>query len=243
MELEQLLATDPEFAQASARYNEVKAQLASTFGDPALYFQLSDREKELYPQVYSKAVHIVSQALLGQQGKDGEELLGQAARLIINPSAWTLAGANNVSGFFRDIAIKTAELASQPQGQSYKELAPHPQHNIPGSPETSKQVGIISLGLAVKDIPDPEPVNCGYCGSPQQKELLELETETNELVIDATPAPGYGCTGCGLKYFPWEVDQKFFTEAIQLAEKAGDLKGSERLQEELMLLEKGRTNK
>ncbi len=78
----------------------------------------------------------------------------------------------------------------------------------------------IDLNLKLSDI--PEPGSCFYCQAPTQRELLDYETSHGNLRVEATPTPGYGCIGCGLKTFPRGIAPRLLEEAAKVFLLAGD---------------------
>lgn len=94
----------------------------------------------------------------------------------------------------------------------------------------ARQLIYFSLGLALKDI--PTPAQCSYCGAPMQKEFLQFETTTPSLIVSATPTPGYGCTGCGLKEFPPDIHVNLLQRAACEAHVVGDIEDAHRLDKE-----------
>lgn len=87
--------------------------------------------------------------------------------------------------------------------------------------ENLSQTKYFSLGLRLKDIPEPKTPH-EYDGGTIQKEFMDFEISSGTLTVAADLMPGYGCTECGIKFVDTTVSIRALVRSARIFSRYGD---------------------
>lgn len=93
------------------------------------------------------------------------------------------------------------------------------------------QAVYFSLGLNLRDIPEPETPH-EYDGGTKQREFIDFEVSAGGLTVAADKIPGYGCTECGIKFWDSEVSIRALVKSARIFSRHGNKMEARRLMQE-----------
>lgn len=109
IELRQLKYVDEETLGVAEKYNQAADQLSRTFGNPEEFKRLRFLVDNLYSDLYSKTVSLLSQILLAERGTNVEEVLDATARLFNTHSINSMAGVAWERDFYKKVTLELHE--------------------------------------------------------------------------------------------------------------------------------------